>query len=118
MIKNKQSTGKVDYMLKGSIDSLKFEIKNIEKLLHNYENEDPTTKGIKQSEKDKRIKLMKGFLERADPLIAQVRESTDNTQAFSNLVNNTDLESQNYREKRGEDGEYDDTRGQTNRQLL
>ena len=66
------STGRVDYRLKGGIDSLKNEMKQLEKISYLYSNDNAKYKGISSKEKTKRIEMVKGFISKSNKTIDDI----------------------------------------------
>ena len=66
-----QSTGKVDYRLKGSVDTLKNQMKQLEKLSYLYKEGKglAADKGISQKEKDKRVVSIDELKSKADKTV-------------------------------------------------
>ncbi|CDW77210.1 syntaxin 8 [Stylonychia lemnae] len=118
--KQGQSTGRVDYLLRSHSDNIKDDVKNFEKLIYLYQNEGHKYPELSEKEKQKRIQKIEELKERIEELNTSVRLLLDgnNSQQFSANPTMDDNEARPLMNKRAEDGEYEDTRGKENRQIL
>eukprot|EP00347_Sterkiella_histriomuscorum_P019593 403341037 len=127
--KNGQSTAKVDYLLRSQSDNIKDDLKNFDKLAFMYQHEGSKFPELSESEKQKRIKKIEDLKVRIEDVQSTIRLTLDGDTAQNSMggtaVNSggnkqygyqVDLESRPL--VKGEDGEYEDTRGKDNRQVL
>ena len=72
LVSKGQTTGRVDYRLKSGIESLKSELKSMEKISYLYSNDNSRYKNVSQSEKNKRIAKIATFKEKSDNTILEI----------------------------------------------
>ena len=111
LLQKGQTTGRVDYRLKGGLDSLKQEMKHLEKLAYLYQNDTENKyKHVSAKEKAKRVQAVTDLKKKTDRTIFEI-QNTFGIQSNANLL---DLESGS----RGKDGEFANTRDLSSKQLL
>ena len=110
-----QSVGRVDYKLKSGIESIKQEMKHLEKLSYLYSNNDPKYSNVSQKEKQKRMAAVSQLKTKSDRTVQEIQTTFGLISSISGQknVNLLDLESQ-----RDKDGEFSSTRGLDDKQLL
>ena len=69
-----QTTGRVDYRLKGGLETLKQEMKNLEKLAYLYQNDnDNKYKNVSAKEKTKRIMSISELKKKSDKTVTEIQ---------------------------------------------
>ena len=110
----KKSTNKIDHMLKGRVDTFRVELEKLHSTV-NHASADPTKFNISQKEADKRVSKVEEYIEKLQIIEAQISLSPGS--AVSNI--NSSNASQDLEENLlGDDGEYMNTRGKNNKQVL
>ena len=71
--KRGEQTGKYDYLLNNGVESLKDELKNMEKLEYIYKNEPHNTPDIGAKEREKRLAKIRETRERVIDLMSRVK---------------------------------------------
>ena len=117
LVSKGQTTGRVDYRLKSGIESLKQELKSMEKISYLYSNDNSRYKNVSQSEKNKRIAKIATFKEKSDNTILEIQK-TFGMQSTKNLL---DLEGQidsTRKPLRDKNGEYSHTGAMNTQELI
>mmetsp|Transcript_17211 Transcript_17211/g.16878 ORF Transcript_17211/g.16878 Transcript_17211/m.16878 type:complete len:223 (+) Transcript_17211:19-687(+) len=113
-------TTKIDYMLKGKVETFKYELGRMRETVFNMAA-NPYKYGISEREAEKRTDKVGGFEEKLKTMEAQIQLAvsgggigTINNQSSNDLGLENDLEENLI----GEDGEYENTRGKNNQEIL
>ena len=118
-IKKGQPSGRLDYLLRSITDNIRLEMKTMEKITFSYENEYDKYPDISHKDLMKRVDKYNILKKKLELSITAVKSLIDgpNSSVDTQQTRTGDIESQPL-VKRGADGEYDDTRGVENQQLL
>ena len=117
LIQKGQSNNKIDFMLEGKMDSFRFEISRLDQaVLLTIQN--PMQYGVTEREAEKRRDKVEDFKEKLRLIESQIQMAMSGgslgTLNQSNHSLDNDLESNLL----GDDGEYANTRGKDNKQVL
>ncbi|CDW91411.1 syntaxin 8 [Stylonychia lemnae] len=117
-IKAGEPTGKYEYLIQSSVDSLRDDLSKIQRLAFVYQNEPHQHPDLTQKERQKRVQKIEELEQRIPQLLAQAKQSSnaDNISGKQRGYNQYDDEERNY--NRDEEGEFEDTKAMDERQLI
>ena len=114
-----KSTARQEYMMRATYNTLKTNMTNMEKLRYEYECESAMYAHLTKKQKSKRIDQIDGFKGKNEATLNEYN-SLMNKKAENRTSLNANDDEEPLRPKlvKGEDGEYEHTRNQTNEQVL
>ena len=124
LAEQKKPTGKFDYKLKSKIESVKKEINGLEKMQYLINNNDSKYEGLSSNEKSKRVKKLENMIEdfrtKSFEISAALTTKTPGGRDSSTTDEEQSPLTQTVKKDvvKGEDGEFENTRGLNNEQLL
>ncbi len=111
-------TTKIDYMLNGKVDTFRYELQRLRESVFSMNN-DPYKYGITEREADKRRDKIEAYDEKVKTIEAQIQLAVSGG-GIGTINNQPGLGLDNDLEENlvGDDGEYTNTRGKGNREVL
>lgn len=111
----KKSTNKIDYMLKGRVDTFRVELEKLQSTV-SFAVMEPMKYNISQKEADKRNQKVEDFVEKLKIIESQIQLSFDPN--GQNVINSSSVSQDLEENLLGDDSEYMNTRGKNNKQVL
>ena len=115
-------TGPIEYKLKNALGKLRKESTQLEQVIYLYETGDAQYSHVARADKNKRVKLAKPVIEEAKQVLITVKLALDSKKQIGANLNDSDNSPEGHYQRktmtRDEDGEFEETKGLSNQQVL